>query len=154
MHLRNNPSHATRKPSSIHAALLSLAIAAAMVAAAAPVHAAPGQTVGSNTPRFVAESKILGHEESSKVIEVSLWLQPRNRAEMDTLAHELYDSDSPQYRRFLKSADIAEKFAPSAGDMNIVTSFLESKNLKIVRFGNHRSEERRVGKERRSRWSP
>jgi subtilase family serine protease len=137
MPLYNRPTYPTRKPSSIRAAVLSLAIAAVMLTAAAPSHAAPGQTAGSNTPRFVAESEILGHEESSKVIEVSLWLQPRNRAEMDTLARDLYDSESPKYRQFLKSAEIAEKFAPSAGDLKTVTSFLQSKNLKIVRYGNH-----------------
>jgi subtilase family serine protease len=106
-------------------------------AAAPPSHAAPGRTVAGNTPRFVSDSKVLSREVPTKVIEVSLWLEPRNRAEMDSLAHSLYDANSPQYRHWLKSADIAAKFAPTGGDLKTVQSFLESKNLKIVRVGAH-----------------
>jgi subtilase family serine protease len=77
----------------------------------------------------------VGHEEESKVIEVSLWLQPRNRAEMDELARELYNPQSPKFRQWLKQADIASKFAPTPDDARTVSGFLTSKGLKIVNVG-------------------
>jgi subtilase family serine protease len=104
---------------------------------ALPSHAAPGRAVAGNVPRFVAASKVLGHEESSKVIEVTLWLEPRNRGEMDSLARSLYDANSPQYRHWLKFPEVADRFAPTAASLKTVQSFLSSRNLKIVRTGPH-----------------
>jgi hypothetical protein len=90
----------TRNRTNLHRLSLSaLMTSAFFFAAAPPSHAAPGRTVAGNTPRFVSDSKVLSREVPTKVIEVSLWLEPRNRAEMDSLAHSLYDSSpriSPQ----------------------------------------------------------
>ena len=90
------------------AVALALFVAIPATAAAGPVH--------GNTPRFVADSTVLNREDPTKVIEISLWLTPNNRAEMDKLARELYDSTSPNYRHFLKRDEWAAKFAPSATD--------------------------------------
>lgn len=102
-----------------------------------PASSAPAQSIGGNTPRFVAMSEVIGHESTSKVIEVSLWLQPRNRAEMDDLARDLYDPGSPNFRRFLKSSDVAAKFAPTADDLRTVQTFLLGSGLKVVSVGPH-----------------
>lgn len=111
------------------AVALALFVAIPATAAAGPVH--------GNTPRFVADSTVLNREDPTKVIEISLWLTPNNRAEMDKLARELYDSTSPNYRHFLKRDEWAAKFAPSATDAAKVKSFLESSGLKIVGYGPH-----------------
>src|SRR5208282_6455569 len=109
MYLSKCRSH--RRTTLRHLGLLSWMTSILFFAAALPSHAAPGRTVTGNTPHFVADAKVLGHEESTKVIEVSLWLEPHNRSEMDELAHSLYDANSPNYRHWLKSADIAARFA-------------------------------------------
>ena len=54
-----------------------------------------GQFITHNTPGYVKTAKNLGTEDPSKTIEVSIWLNPHNRAEMDAHAQDLYDRNSP-----------------------------------------------------------
>jgi subtilase family serine protease len=89
--------------------------------------------VAHNTPRYVSTAKNLGAEDPSKVIEVSLWLNAHNRSQLDVLAHDLYDRNSPNYRHFLTPSQFAARFAPSADEAKTVRQFLESHNLTIVR---------------------
>jgi subtilase family serine protease len=116
--------------------LLAFTAGALALFTALPANAAPGPVHG-NTPRFVANSTVLNREDPSKVIEISLWLTPHNKPEMDQLAKDLYDPKSPSYRQFLKRDQIAAKFAPSAADAAKVKSFLESNGMKIVSVGPH-----------------
>jgi subtilase family serine protease len=108
-----------------------------ITALAAPAFAAVGQQIAHNTPPYVSTAKNLGTENPSKVMEVSLWLQPHNRAQMDQLARELYDRNSPQYRHFLTSAQFASRFAPSATELKTVREFLEWHDLTIVKTDPH-----------------
>jgi len=50
---------------------------------------AAGRVVEGSTPAFVTTAKNLGREDGTKMIEVSLWLNPHNRAELDALANRL-----------------------------------------------------------------
>ena len=59
-----------------------------------PALAASGQYVAHNTPNYVKSARNLGTEDPSKIIEVSLWLNPHNRGQMDALAQKLYDAFS------------------------------------------------------------
>jgi subtilase family serine protease len=113
----------------------TLLVAALLLLSVLPAKAAPGQTVGGNTPRFVSPAQVLGHEETSKVIEVSLWLQPHNRPELDELAGELYNPSSPKYRQWLKKSEIAAKFAPTPDEARTVEAFLTGHGMKIVTVG-------------------
>ncbi|MGA2347247.1 MAG: S53 family peptidase, partial [Candidatus Sulfotelmatobacter sp.] len=63
----------------------------------------------------------------------SIWLAPHNRAEMDTLAQQLYDRTSPNYRHFLNRAQFAARFAPTAAEAKAVQEFFETHNLKVVK---------------------
>lgn len=97
--------------------------------------AATGRFIAHNTPTYVASAKNLGTEDPAKVIEVSFWLQPHNRNEMDKLAAQLYDPASPKYRHFLTSRQLTARFAPSAAEMKLVRQFLESHNLTVTHVG-------------------
>ena len=72
-----------------------------------PASTVGGKLVTDNTPSFIATAKNLGAEDPAKVIEVSVWLQPHNRSQFDALAQSLYDRTSPNYRHWLKPAEIA-----------------------------------------------
>jgi subtilase family serine protease len=102
---------------------------------ALPANAAGGTFIAHNTPAYVSTAKNLGTEDPAKTIEVSLWLNLQHRAELDTLAQQLYDRTSPNYRRFLKSSQIASRFAPTAAEAKTVREFLEAHNLNVVRVG-------------------
>jgi subtilase family serine protease len=114
-----------------------IALAAVIVNCAALPAAAAGAFVQHNTPGYVTTAKNLGPVGASQTIEVSLWLNPHNQAGLDDLAKDLYDPASPKFRQFLKPAQIAEQFAPTAAEASTVRQFLEAHDLKIVRVGPH-----------------
>jgi subtilase family serine protease len=112
--------------------LASLALSCALLSASTV-----GGKIAHNTPAYVSTAKSLGSEDSTKVIEVSIWLNPHNRAELDSLARQLYDPASPNYRHFLKRSQFAARFAPTAAEGKTVQKFFESHNLKVVSVGPH-----------------
>ena len=114
---------------------LSLVVLTLTLCAVRPANAALGRFVAHNTPSYVATAKNLGTEDPSKTIEVSIWLSPHNRGEMDALARDLYDRTSPNYRHWLTRAQIAARFAPTAEEAKTVQEFFESHNLKVVKVG-------------------
>ena len=96
---------------------------------------AGGQLVGNNTPKFAASAKDMGPATPSAVIDVTVWLNVRNRSEMDSLAKELYDPTSPNYRHWLSRIDIAARFGPTAQEAKTVQDFFTAHNLQIVSVG-------------------
>jgi subtilase family serine protease len=102
---------------------------------AAEVQAATGQLIVGNTPGFVSRAKNLGPEDTSKVISVTLWLRLHNQGGLDALAKDLYDKNSPNYRHWLKAADLREKFACSDDEVKIVKQFLTERKLKVTHIG-------------------
>jgi subtilase family serine protease len=114
-----------------------ITLAVLIVICAALPAAAAGAFVQHNTPRYVTTAKNLGPVDASQTIDVSLWLNPHNQAGLDDLAKDLYDPASPSFRHFLKPAQIADQFAPTAAEANTVRQFLEAHDLKIVRVGPH-----------------
>jgi subtilase family serine protease len=97
-------------------------------------HAAAGQTVQGNVPHFASSATVLGREDSDKVIEISVWLQIHNQADLDALAKDLYNPNSPSYRHWLTPEELASRFAPTLAEAKTVQSYLESKGFKLVRM--------------------
>jgi subtilase family serine protease len=106
-----------------------------LIAGAAWPANASGRLIAHNTPRYVFTAKNLGTEDPSKAIEVSIWLNPHNRGELDALAEQLYDRTSPNYRHFLNRAQFAARFAPTAEEAKTVGQFFAAHNLKVVKVG-------------------
>jgi subtilase family serine protease len=94
------------------------------------------QSISRNTPAYVSSSTYVKSEDPTKVIDVTIWLNLHNRDEMDTLARDLYNSRSPNYRHWLTRQQIAARFAPTADEAAAVRQFFESHNLKVVLVGN------------------
>jgi subtilase family serine protease len=118
-------------------ACLSIVLVMLIAGSALQAAAASGQYIAHNTPPYVSTAKNLGAEDPNKNIEISVWLNPHNRGQMDTLAQQLYDPTSPLYRHFLTPSEFAARFAPTAAEAKTVSDFLESRNLKTVRIGPH-----------------
>lgn len=115
---------------SIRSAAL-LAVLAAMtqiVQAAAPT----GRVILHSTPPYASASTAVRPENPATVIDVTIWLKPHDRATMDALAQELYDTRSPNYRHWLTRQEVAERFAPSANEAATVRQFFSSHNLHVV----------------------
>src|SRR5271156_5361433 len=94
-----------------------------------------GKLVANSTPSYVATAKNLGAEDSAKVIEVSIWLQLRNRDQFDALTQSLYDRTSPNYHHWLQPQDVAARFAPTAQEAQSVQKFFTTHNLAVVKTG-------------------
>jgi len=110
-------------------------IALALVACGALPAFAAGKLVAHNTPGYVASAKSLGAVDPSRTMEVSIWLQPHNRAQLDALADQLYDRNSPNYRHWLKHSEFVAQFAPTAKEAKTVQQFFQAHNLKVVKVG-------------------
>lgn len=62
-----------------------------------------GQVISDNMPGFVKTAKLVGPTNSTKTIDVMIWLKLRNRAALDKLAGNLYDPKSPSYHNMDKA---------------------------------------------------
>lgn len=127
-----NPSNKGVAPAGSGRWMIALTVVMVMCMALPALGA--GAFVQHNTPSYVKTAKNLGAVEASQTIEVSLWLNPHNRKQLDELVGELYDPASSNYRHFLTQAQFAE-FAPTAEEAKTVEQFLEAHGLKIVRKG-------------------
>src|SRR5271167_4945138 len=84
------------------------------------------------SPAFAATPKqdtVMGPEEETKSINVTVWLNLHNKAALDTLVEEMYDPSSANYHHFLTMKEYQEQFAPSAKDMAQVHAFLAAHNM-------------------------
>ena len=118
--------------------LISALLIGAGVAGATPLFAAAtggGAIISHNTPKFVAHSKSIGKVDPSTVIDVSIWLKPHNKAEMDALAKDLYDKDSKNYRRWLSKSELVSRFGPTEAEAKAVQSFFTSNHLTVTKVG-------------------
>jgi subtilase family serine protease len=116
--------------------LVVIATALAVTFRVAPAAPLARRTISQNTPPYVSSSTYVKAEEPTNVIDVTIWLNPHNRREMDLLARELYDPSSPQYRHWLTRQQIEARFAPGADEAATVRQFLESHDLKVLLAGN------------------
>jgi subtilase family serine protease len=106
-----------------------------MVSAVITASAATRQMLPNHTPPYVSTARNLGPADPTQIIDVSIWLNPHNRAELDALAKDLYNPASRNYRQWLKPGEIATRFAPSAEEAATVQKFFESHNLHTVLIG-------------------
>jgi subtilase family serine protease len=93
------------------------------------------QVIPNNVPRFVHSAKHVGLTDSTKTIDVVIWLKIRNQAALDKLAGDLYDPESAKYHRWIKPAEFAGMFAPAAEDRATVERFFSSNGLSVVEVG-------------------
>ena len=63
---------------------------------------------------------------------MNIALPLRNEAELDKLLEELYDPQSPSYRRFLSVEEFTARFGPSQEDYDAVIEFAEANGLTVT----------------------
>src|SRR5580658_1608468 len=119
----------------ILAALTVVFLLAGGAAAQSAGQSTASRVIAGNTPGFVTTAKNNGPEEASTTISVTLWLQPHNRAALDTLAAQLYEKASPNYHQWLKPAQLISQFAPTEADLGLAKQFLIEHNLKVTNVG-------------------
>jgi len=87
------------------------------------------------TPGFSAsttDTKIMGPENESKQISVTVWLNLHNKATLDAMVQDMYDKSSPNYHRFLTLSEFKKQFAPTAKEAATVRDYLNAHNMKVT----------------------
>jgi len=113
---------------------LSLVLVSSMLGTAPIAYSASGgQLIKNNTPPFVLTApKAPEPVDQSQTIEVTLWLNLHNRQKLDSLAQDLYDPRSPNYREWVSFSQIAADYGPTAEEAKTVKEFLSAHDLTIV----------------------
>jgi subtilase family serine protease len=114
---------------------ISMVIAAAGLGVARGAVSEPGRVITNNVSRMAVTGKNLGPADSSKVINVSIWLKLHDPEALDSLTAELYDPSSPKFHQWLSHDEFAARFAPTAKEALAVEEFLSAHNLLVVEVG-------------------
>jgi len=87
---------------------------------------------GANAGRSLPKAELLGPENLSKEITVTLWLKQHNQAAFDELVRQMYDKNSPNFQHFLTMTQYQARFAPTAKEVAMVRDFLAGRNLRVT----------------------
>ncbi|MBZ4422737.1 protease pro-enzyme activation domain-containing protein [Myxococcus sp. RHSTA-1-4] len=80
----------------------------------------------------------LGPAPNTDVIRGLVALPIRNKAELERTLRELYDPDSPRFRRYMTPQEWNARHAPWEQDVKLVSDHLESVGLKVERVATNR----------------
>jgi subtilase family serine protease len=97
----------------------------AVLLIAVPMFAQSASRVHSN-------AQILGAEDQSKQISVTLWLAHHDQANFDEAVREMYDRSSANYHHFLTLKEYEARFAPCATELATVRQHLQANNLHVT----------------------
>jgi subtilase family serine protease len=92
---------------------------------------------GSAFAAPAAQATNMSPENESKQISVTVWLNPNNKAALDTLVEQMYDKSSSNYHKFLTMEEIHDQFAPTAKQVGVVRNFLAGHNMQVTSTGAH-----------------
>ena len=78
------------------------------------------------------QAKPVGRLPATQSMRLVFVLPHRNQMELENFLQELYDPDSPSYRKFVTVEEFTEKFGPSQEDYDAVIHFAEANGLTVV----------------------
>jgi subtilase family serine protease len=121
--------------------------AVVLVCLAALLIASPAfsQSAGKRTS---PNTQLLGAEDTSKLITVTVWLNQHNKAELDKSVSEMYRAGSPTFHHFLTREQYRSQFAPTAAEAAAVRAYLEAHNFKVTsveKYNHYVAAQGRVG---------
>ena len=102
--------------------VVALLVALAAPAGAAPASVRPATTTIGAPPAIPAGAVLQGSEPSTTPVEVTLALQPSDPAGLAALASSVSTPGSPDYHRYLTTAQFAQRFGASPGTLQAVLS--------------------------------
>jgi subtilase family serine protease len=105
--------------------------AVVLVCLAALLIASPAfsQSAGKRTS---PNTQLLGAEDTSKLITVTVWLNQHNKAELDKSVSEMYRPGSPTFHHFLTREEYRSKFAPTAAEAAQVRAYLAAHHFVVT----------------------
>ncbi len=96
--------------------------------------AAERQTLHDHVPADVARLNLqsVGRLPATNHLQIGIILPPRDQTTLTNLAHQLYDTSSTNFHRYLTPAQFNERFGPTEADYQAVISFAKSNNLTVM----------------------
>lgn len=98
----------------------------------------PGVVIPDNVAPALQDAVFVSHSDPDSVMTVVVGLKLHNEAEFADLLDRLYDSNSPDFHRWITPEDFLSKFSPSQSDVDTVRQHLESHGLTIERISDNR----------------
>jgi len=95
-------------------------------------------TIPGNVAPALQDATYLGQSDPNAVLTIVVGLKRHNEAEFVDLLNRLYDSSSPDYRRWITPADFLAKFSPSQADVDAARQHLESHGLTVKGVSDNR----------------
>jgi subtilase family serine protease len=105
-----------------------------------PLSAQTVSTLAGNHPLAAETMAPSADADPQQPLSMAVTLSLHNRAELDALLADQQDPTSPEYHRWLTSAQFAARFGPSASEVEEVESWLVAQGFKVTAA----SAERRV----------
>jgi subtilase family serine protease len=116
-------------------------VLAGLIAAAVALTAAAATpattTVAGNVASWVKSAKLTGPAPAASSVTIAVHMALSNTASLKRLVADVSNPKGTQYGRYLTPAQFAERFAPSAADVNQVKALLEHAGMKNVTVGPH-----------------
>src|SRR5579863_10038939 len=81
---------------------------------------------------LVAQAQMLQATSPGQQLNLSIGLQPRNAAALNSLLGALYDPQSPQYHQYLTPDQFESQFAPTPDQAQQVASYLQSVGMTVT----------------------
>jgi hypothetical protein len=99
---------------------------------------APGRTVlHGHVPKIVGRLTPLGRLGGTTNLHLAIGLPLRNTAALDEFIRELYDPRSPNFRKFISSAEFTARFGPTEKDYDAVKKFAQANGFTVTAaYGN------------------
>ncbi|GLG00156.1 pseudomonapepsin [Alicyclobacillus hesperidum subsp. aegles] len=102
-----------------------------LVAMAATAPMAKRVVVASVEPQAKHGARIVGELAGNAPMHVAIGLKLRNQAALQQLIGELYNPSSKQYGHYLTPQQFRQEFAPSASEVEAVSTYLRQYGLKV-----------------------
>jgi subtilase family serine protease len=93
---------------------------------------APGKKLNGNRPAWAESAQRTGDVPSGQQVDVRVFLNWRNGADLDALAAAVSNPQSAQYRQFVTPAQFRARFSPAQADVDAVSSWLTSQGLRVT----------------------
>src|SRR5258708_9410242 len=86
----------------------------------------------SQAVSLIQQAHLLHAADGGQQINLSVGLQVRNQAELDSLLQAIYDPRSAQYHQYVTPGQFKQLFAPTSEQVQRVVSFLQGQGLSIT----------------------
>ena len=87
--------------------------------------------LGDRVLDVVQRSQLVGHTDASKILHVSVNLQPSDSSALQAYADSVSNPASPNYRKFISPSEIGEKFGQAPATLNKIVAYLKTQGLQI-----------------------